>query len=329
MSTIQLLITDDANRRALKSVVKTRYTPIAEGEIRDADLYLVDDMSLPTYQKALETHKRERSPVFCPVILIRREQTPIDINLAEPDPGNRPLVVNEVVDAPIAKQLLFRRIGNLLIRRQQTTELHEANERLEQFAGTLRHELRNPLNILDGYLDIARDTGEEVTFDRCQQAVDRMDRLLEDTLLTLKGGDPQLDRTWTDLAHLCRECWNLVAEADMRLKIETTHSLYADGDRLRQLLGNLFRNANEHGGDGVTVTVGELDGGFYVTDDGTGIPKAEHDRVFEEGYTTNEAGSGLGLAVVKAVTDAHGWTIAVANERHGGARFEITDVELR
>lgn len=131
MATIQLLLRDDANRQALASVVDKRYTTITDPEVEPADLYVVDDASLPKYQEALEAHKREQAPVFCPVVLIRRDRTPITINLPDPAESERPLVVNEMMTAPVEKQTLFQRITNLLTRRQQMTELREANERLE------------------------------------------------------------------------------------------------------------------------------------------------------------------------------------------------------
>jgi len=95
---------------------------------------------------------------------------------------------------------------------------------------------------------------------------------------------------------------------------------------VRQLLENLLSNAVDHGGDGVTVTVGECAGGFYVADDGPGIPEAERDRVFQSGYSTADDGTGFGLAIVAEVAEAHGWSVAVTESDEGGARFEITDV---
>jgi signal transduction histidine kinase len=104
----------------------------------------------------------------------------------------------------------------------------------------------------------------------------------------------------------------------------------ADGDRLQQLFENLFRNAIEHCPERVRVGVGTLTDrdGFYVQDDGPGIPADERSAVFESGYTTNEHGTGFGLAIVDDVVAAHGWEIQVTESSAGGARFEITDVEV-
>jgi C4-dicarboxylate-specific signal transduction histidine kinase len=82
--------------------------------------------------------------------------------------------------------------------------------------------------------------------------------------------------------------------------------------------------------DDLTVRVGPLDDrtGFFVEDDGPGIPRDERDHVFDEGYSTGENGSGLGLSIVANVVDAHGWRIDVTGGRAGGARFEIVTEEI-
>ena len=102
----------------------------------------------------------------------------------------------------------------------------------------------------------------------------------------------------------------------------------ADPRRLVQLLENLFRNAVEHNGTDVQVIVGRLphSNGFFVEDDGTGIPLDDRDRIFESGYSTNPDGTGFGLNIVEQIASAHGWDVDVASGSQGGARFEFTDV---
>ena len=327
MATIQLLLTDDANRRALASVVEKEHTTVTATTLEDADLYLVDDASLPQYQDALESHKREQEPVFCPVVLIRRPQSSVTVDLPAPDPNERTVLVNETVAAPVETQTLFRRMANLLVRRKQTVELSEKNDQLEQLAGTLRHEVRNPLQVLDLYIDTARERGDAESFDKCQAAIDRMQRLFDETLLIVQGDNVSIDPKPVYLSSLCRECWNVIHESDATLDLHTTQQIAADESRLKQLFENLFRNSVEHAGNEVTVTVGGLEDGFYVEDDGPGIADDEQDNIFETGYTTSGKGTGLGLAVVSEVVDAHGWDIQVTDGTAGGARFEITGVD--
>ena len=326
MASIQLLFSDSSNRRALAMLVSEHHTVIIDPDPQHADLYVVDELSLPKYQEWLEEHKREEAPVFCPVVLIRREQTPVSIELPEPDPGERPWLINEILDAPVEKHTLFRRITSLHVRREQTKDLKRKNDQLEQFSNTLQHELRNPLNVLDGYLDIAREENDSQALERCRKSTDQMKRLLEDTLLILQGEETKIDLVPVDLLTVCTDCWDMTPESNSKLMIATSRQIEADEDRLAQLLGNLFRNSVEHStGDG-KITVGDLDDGFYVEDDGPGIPEEERVAVFEEGYSNSGSGSGLGLAVVHAVADSHGWDISLTEGTEGGARFELVGV---
>jgi signal transduction histidine kinase len=79
--------------------------------------------------------------------------------------------------------------------------------------------------------------------------------------------------------------------------------------------------------DSVTITAGDLPDGFYVADDGPGIPAADRHRVFDSGYSTTDEGTGFGLSIVRAIAEAHGWTVAVAESDAGGTRMEFTGVE--
>jgi signal transduction histidine kinase len=111
------------------------------------------------------------------------------------------------------------------------------------------------------------------------------------------------------------------------LVVDKIGSVDADPGRLQELFENLFRNAVEHAGDGTSVRVGELADGFFVEDDGPGIPPEEREAVFEHGHTTAKSGSGLGLSIVKSIANAHGWSIAVCDGPDGGARFRICETQ--
>jgi signal transduction histidine kinase len=107
-----------------------------------------------------------------------------------------------------------------------------------------------------------------------------------------------------------------------------SRTVRADGTHLQRLFENLIRNAVEHGGDDVTVTIGDADGGFYIEDNGPGIPDGDRTEVFDAGYSTNSEGTGFGLSIVEQVAETHEWDIRVTEGGDGGARFEITGVEM-
>ncbi|MFC7058718.1 sensor histidine kinase [Halovenus salina] len=160
------------------------------------------------------------------------------------------------------------------------------------------------------------------------QALDRMEQMIDSLLALARGGQIIGDRQPVDLADLVSKCWNTVEpRIDAELVCQTALTVKADETRLASLFENLLRNAVEHGGDDVTVTVGELADGFYVADDGEGIPPDEREEVFENGYSTADDGSGFGLSIVKRVAEAHGWEVVVTEGDDGGSRFEITGVE--
>lgn len=132
-----------------------------------------------------------------------------------------------------------------------------------------------------------------------------------------------------DVAAVAQRAWDHVDTGDVTLQTDCELSVEGNPSHLTQLFENLFRNAVEHGGDVDAVRVGVLsddDGGvrgFFVADDGVGIPEGEREAVMEDGYTTSEAGTGLGFSIVSGIVDRHGWSIAVTESESGGARFNI------
>jgi signal transduction histidine kinase len=215
-------------------------------------------------------------------------------------------------------------------REEYRQELERQNERLEQFASMVSHDLRNPLTVAKGNVDLARADRDAEELDTAVAALDRMESLIDDMLALARQGQPIDAPEPVDLSALAEECWIMVDSDGADLVVTDDLTIQADPNRLRQLLENLFRNSVEHGGDDVTITVGRLaDGdGFYVEDDGPGVPEADRERVFESGVTTNQDGTGFGLAIVGEIVDAHGWKIHATESAVGGARFEITGVDV-
>lgn len=208
----------------------------------------------------------------------------------------------------------------------RTKELNRQNDRLEQFAGIVSHDLRNPLNVIAGRLELARDdTDGDEHLDAIEDAVDRMEAIIEHTLALAREGRTVGDTEAIDLDQIATGCWARVATGSADLEIENSLRFSGDPERVRHIFENLFRNAIEHTAGPVTVRVGAIGtSGFYVADDGPGIPESERDSIFEPGYTTADSGVGIGLAIVTEIVEAHGWVIGATESEDGGARFEIT-----
>ena len=229
--------------------------------------------------------------------------------------------------AELAGRVLMLRDITPLREREQALE--RENERLDRFVGVVSHDLRNPLNVATGRLELAQDDLENEHLEAIDRSLERMRRLVDDLLvLARQGASVDADDTApVALNDAVQTCWQHVDTAQARLRIETTQVLSAAEGRLQQLLENLIRNAVEHGGADVTITIGELDDGFYVADDGAGLSDADRDRLFDSGYSTDPDGTGFGLSIVREIADAHGWTVAVGESASGGARFDIRGID--
>jgi signal transduction histidine kinase len=212
---------------------------------------------------------------------------------------------------------------------EQTKALRRQNERLDEFASIVSHDLRNPLNVAQAWIEHARNEGDPDRLEVAERALRRMESLVDDLLELARQGKHISDPDRVSLAAVARRAWETTDTGDATLEVETDADVLADGERLLQLFENLFRNSVDHGGDGVRVRVGllEHDDGFYVEDDGVGIPDSERERVFEYGVSTSGDGTGFGLAIVENLVHAHGWDVAVVESVEGGVRFEVTNVE--
>jgi len=221
----------------------------------------------------------------------------------------------------------FMAIGrDITDRRAYEQELERQNERLEEFASVVSHDLRSPLNVASGRLELARETVDSDHLDEVARAHDRMGSLIEDLLALAEDGGGSVEPSDVDLAALSEQCWRTVGREEVSLRTETDRRIRADRSRLRQLLENLLRNSVQHGD--TTVTVGTCDEGFYVADDGPGILDDRQADVFDTGHTTSEDGTGIGLRIVEQVARAHGWSVCVTDSEDGGARVDVTGVEF-
>jgi len=241
--------------------------------------------------------------------------------------------------------LLSQWVEYELARKRTQERLERQNEQLDQFASILAHDLRNPLNVLEGSLSLAEESGSTEDFERCRWAIDRMQVLIDDVLLLARSDEEIGEPEPVELADIVDNCWRAVATEAATLRNEVDRTVRADPSRVQQLIANLVRNAVEHGStsksdshnesddtveygdEGVEIVVDDVDGGFYVADDGRGLPEADGESVFDAGYSTSPDGTGLGLNIVERIADAHGWDVTAEESREAGARFEFTGVE--
>jgi signal transduction histidine kinase len=225
-------------------------------------------------------------------------------------------------------------------RTEQATQLKRQHDRLEEFASVVSHDLRSPLEVARGRLELYGTTGDGDHLDAVGDSLDRISTLIDDLLALARQGESVSELEPTCVSAVARQAWQTVETTDATLDVALDRELTVESDRsrLQQLFENLFRNCVEHGSTGAQG--GDDDGedrhvqirltgltngsrGFAVEDDGPGIDPADRDYVFERGFSTDDGGTGFGLAIVRRITDAHGWAVRATESPAGGARFEV------
>lgn len=202
-------------------------------------------------------------------------------------------------------------------------------ELLEEIADVLSHDLKNHLNVVAGNLELAREADDvDEYISKAMKGLDRLEALVDEVVFLAKTGKIIREQERVELHDRAKAAWETVGPETASLQLEDGVEFLASPRSVDHLLENLMDNALAHAGPDVTVRVGDLDDGFYLEDDGPGIPVEAREHIFERGYSTDETSTGLGLHIVKRIADAHDWTIDAAESAEGGARFEVTDVEV-
>ena len=222
---------------------------------------------------------------------------------------------------------------------------------VDQVSSVISHDLRNPLDVAKAHLRAAEETGDPEHFESVASAHDRMEQIIRDVLTLTRDDAVVQPSEEIAVKTAARAAWESIETEQVELTVsESLPTVTADPDRLQRLFENLFRNSVEHGvaadetkngqatespaeghpnargeqtGESTTVVVHPFEGGFYIADDGPGIPSAKRDIVFTPGYSTRSGGTGLGLAIVDRIVEAHGWDLRLTAADDGGARFEI------
>lgn len=209
-------------------------------------------------------------------------------------------------------------------------ELQRQTDRLEGLIDIISHDLRNPLNVASGNIELLDEKYSDERFERVASAHDRMYVIIEDMLRLARSGQLISETEPINISDLVRQCWaNVETEGATLDYVGESIEIQTDPNRVQHLFENLMRNAIEHGGANVTVRVGTLPGGFYLEDEGVGIPSEKRDVVFESGYSSKQDGTGFGLPIVSEIAEAHGWVVTLTSGTDGGARFEFTDVDVK
>jgi len=316
------------------------------GDLRDPVLVLDDDSRIVDFNRAsnriwpgLDAHVGSSFETVCPTLAER-------VTLPDEEASASAQVVLSVDGSDRHFSVTVSRteqatngVGWYSVLLRDVTELERSrwqlekqNDRLDQVAATVSHDLRNPINVADGYarslalraedwdMEVAEREQAMADLTRIQESLGRMEAIIDDVLTIAREGKTVEDTERLSLVAVAREAWGNVGTGDAALTITGDRTLRAERSKLLRIFENLFRNSVDHGPAEVTVEVGPTPDGFFVTDDGPGIPESHHENVFEYGYTTTDQGTGLGLSIVRTMAESHGWTVEL-DDSHDGTRF--------
>jgi signal transduction histidine kinase len=232
-----------------------------------------------------------------------------------------------------------------IVRRQRVEdELRRREEELSRFAGVVAHDLRSPLAVATGFVELIRQDHQLLDDDHrhylavVDKSLHRMRRLIEDLLAFATAEHVRIDEAPVDLAEVVAE---VLAERTAHLApadrpevdIGPLPRLTGDPALLRQVLDNLLGNAFKYTAPGqparvsVTAEPGPDGWRIEIADRGIGIPAGQHAAVFDPfrraGGSERYPGTGLGLAICKRIVERHGGHIGAGPNPGGGTRFTI------
>ncbi|MFW5924414.1 MAG: ATP-binding protein [archaeon] len=225
------------------------------------------------------------------------------------------------------QEYLFLTHYNITDRKLAELQAKARADQLETLLEVLTHDLRNPLNLIDGYVELlAAELDESEEIETIQEATTRITEITEATLTYAKSGSMSTVEP-VSVARVAREVWQAEAPAAATLRVQGDTTIVVDRNLLEQFFENLFRNVLDHAGPDCTVTVEGLPDGFSIVEDGPRMPREVREKAMIGDFSTRGTDD-VTLAIVQAVVAAHDGTLTISDADGGGVRFEIHNMEV-
>lgn len=204
-----------------------------------------------------------------------------------------------------------------------------------ELAAGSAHEIRNPLTIIQGFLQLMNASLDEEELKKFHvplilEELDRINQIVEEMLMLAKPGVPQM--TEMDLQELIRGILplfsgNLPSNVSLSVDVHSVQVM-VDAAQFKQVFYNLFRNSLEAMGEQGKIRLfsklTEEEVHIYVDDDGPGISDELKDDIFEPFVSTKKKGTGLGLAIIRRIIESHQGRITLVDKEERGTRFKIS-----
>jgi len=235
-------------------------------------------------------------------------------------------------------------------KRSEIEQLRKLEAYRREFLGNVSHELRTPLFNIQGYISTLLNGGiddpevNRTYLKKAETNIERMVEMIEELQIIsrLESGEMLLDESHFDLYSLCKEVYQHLEDLAKTKKISLIFGadtgiglfVYADREKVRQVLVNLVTNSIKYGVDNgrTKISIYDMVENYLVeiSDNGIGIEEKHLTRIFERFYRVDksrsrtEGGTGLGLAIVKHIVEAHGQTVNVRSTQGLGSTFSFT-----
>jgi len=229
-------------------------------------------------------------------------------------------------------KIIIKRIENVVLknkaeskrRKEQRQKKENMKQQMKEFSRMVSHDLKNPLEVAKGYVELAEESGNMEDLRKAEKALNKTGQIIEDLrFITIQPED--LEKENFHLENVFRESYNMIELNSAKksdYSLEDT-KIYGSRSSVASMLNNLIKNSIQHNTGEVKIRAGPIKNGFFYEDDGKGINSGTAEKVLKDGFTTSENGQGLGLYLVKKIADLHCWDIEITESNEGGARFEF------